>query len=169
MLIAPIEFTRTHLPIVQGFECGEEVWSRLAADWIKSAPPFPGALKSIIERGNTVWLYMLEDCVVGFASLGTTMWEIPPPPDVKQEILYIPMMAVASAFQGKPDTRPRYAEQILGHVIEEARDRDNGLLGLLVSSGNRRAMRLYERVGFKASDHLYRLRGHEFYRMFLRL
>lgn len=54
-----IEFSRDHLPSVQGFECGSNLWADLAAEWIKNAPPFPCAPQSIEKYGTDVWLYFV--------------------------------------------------------------------------------------------------------------
>ena len=74
-----VSFSAQLLSSVQQFDCGDEPWAMAAADWIKQAPPFRGALLSMTERGNAVWLHFLdvnvegfdESCLVGFSSLGT--------------------------------------------------------------------------------------------------
>jgi ribosomal protein S18 acetylase RimI-like enzyme len=151
-----VQFSAQHLSQVQQFECGPEDWSRLAERWIRSVPPFPGALKSIQDQGNSVWLYYLdamdEESFVGFASLGVTTWRIPPPDGPKRDAGFIPMFAVATSFQGKPSPagQKRYSQQILEHVLDEARKRGFREVALFVHENNRRAMRLYEKCGFQA-------------------
>ncbi len=44
-----VEFTREYLARVQQFECGSEIWSEFAADWIKGASPAPSRL-AVHER-----------------------------------------------------------------------------------------------------------------------
>jgi ribosomal protein S18 acetylase RimI-like enzyme len=157
--LKPVEFSRQLLPLVQEFTCGCDLWAELAADWIKQAPPFPCALRSMEERGTRVWLYLLhaalddqleEEYVVGFSALGTTTWAIPPGGG-KREVGMIPMLAVASSFQGKPSGQgtKRYSQQILEHVIAEARKSGFRELCLKVNAENDRAVKLYERIGFK--------------------
>jgi len=151
-----VEFSAVDLPHVQAFDCGDNDWSLLAARWIKSAPPFPGALKSIEDHGNAVWLYFLdavdEEFLVGFTSLGQTRWPLPPPDGPRRNVGFIPMLAVASAFQGKPTAaaRGRYVDEMLEHLIEQALRQEYRELCLFVHKDNQRAIRLYERYGFAA-------------------
>jgi ribosomal protein S18 acetylase RimI-like enzyme len=154
--LRPVEFSEQYIPRVQRFECGSGQWAELAAEWIKQSPPFPGALLTIREHGNKVWLYYVdavdEEYLVGFSSLGITRWKIPAPPDGEErDVGLIPMLAVALAFQGKPrgDDVKRYSRQILDHVIAQARERGYRELCLSVSATNLRAIKLYQRAGFK--------------------
>jgi ribosomal protein S18 acetylase RimI-like enzyme len=157
--LKPVEFSRHLLSRVQNFTCGKNLWAEFAADWIKQAPPFPCALRSMEERGTRVWLYLLhaalndqveEEYVVGFSSLGATTWTFPPDGG-KREVGMIPMLAVASSFHGKPGGQgaKRYSHQILEHVIAEARKSGYRELCLKVHAENDRALKLYERFGFR--------------------
>ena len=148
MELKVVEFSREHLPSVQGFECGSTLWAELAADWIANAPPFPCALQSMDEYGTEVWLYFLvvpelgKEYLVGFSSLG--------PAKASPEMGYIPMLAVASAFQGKPEDSEggRFSHRIMKHVLATARERGFRDVCLLVHDDNVRAKRLYTRFGF---------------------
>jgi ribosomal protein S18 acetylase RimI-like enzyme len=150
-----VEFSAQHLSKVQAFECGSADWCLFAERWIKNAPPFPGALQSIQERGTTVWLYFIdavgEEFLVGFSSLGVTRWRIPPPDGPTREVGFIPMLGVALSFQGKPNgaTGERYSDQIMQHVIEQARERGYCEVCLSVHADNVRARRFYDRYGFE--------------------
>jgi ribosomal protein S18 acetylase RimI-like enzyme len=107
------------------------------------------------QYGNAVWLYFLdaldEEFFVGFSSLGVTKWPIPPPDGQRREVGFIPMLAVASRFQGKPSCGggKHYIETIMEHVTEQARERGYKELCLFVHADNTRAIRLYNRHGFR--------------------
>jgi ribosomal protein S18 acetylase RimI-like enzyme len=149
-----VDFSARHLSGVQEFECGEEPWAVMAADWIKQAPPFDGALKSMAKHGNSVWLHLLDpppaakEQLVGFSSLGLTRWCIPPPDGPKREIGLIPMLAIASAYQGKRIGEIRYSDAIIQHVVDKARQRTYRELCLFVDADNKKAISLYNRFGF---------------------
>jgi GNAT superfamily N-acetyltransferase len=104
---------------------------------------------------NKVWLYFVEavseEYFVGFSSLGTTQWSIPPPDGEIRDVGLIPMLAVALAFQGKPtgDGVKRYSRQILDHVIAQANERGLRELCLTVNAANIRALKLYQNAGFQ--------------------
>lgn len=143
-----IDFGTPELQRVQSFACGSEVWSKFAEDWIKNAPPFPSALTSIQERQTLVWLYLLNDALVGFASLGPTTWNRVPPDGRRRELWYIPQMAVCSDFHGQPANGDTFASQILNDVLAEAQSRDIRPVALLVDSENVKAQRFYQRHQF---------------------
>lgn len=157
MKLRAVEFSSEYLPRVQDFECGSEQWCRFAERWIKSPPPFPGALRSIQKYGNAVWLYFLDspydgEFLVGFSALGKSRWKIPPPDGPIREVGFIPMLAVALCFQGMPDGCPagnRYIDEVMEHVIQQARGRRYREVALFVHKDNARAIALYERHGFQ--------------------
>ena len=62
------------------------------------------------------------------------------------------MLAVASRFQGKPnsDDGKRYTDEMMEHVVQQARERGYRELCLFLHADNTRALRLYERYGFEA-------------------
>lgn len=154
MELRVVDFSAELLANVQSFECGPDDWCYRAERWIKNAPPFDGALKSMQERGNSVWLYFIdaigETFLVGFSSLGTIKWRIPSPDGTRREVGFIPMLAVASRFQGKPDksAERHYVDDMMDHVVEESRKRGHRELCLYVHEDNTRAMRLYHKHGF---------------------
>lgn len=153
-----VEFSEERLPLVQGFECGPHDWALLAADWIQAASSFPGALKSMKDHGNRVFLYFAgavdQEHLIGFSSLGTTRWRIPPPDGPKRQTGFLPMLAIASAFQGKSveSSGQRYSHAIMEHVVAEARQFGFRELCLFVHKDNDRAIRLYTRYGFQPLD-----------------
>lgn len=157
MDLTVVEFSASHLSAVQSFDCGRELWAELASDWIKQAPPYRCALASMQKYGTSVWLYVMPDPyadekhLVGFSSLGVTQWAGPLPGGEKRELGHIPMLAVASAFQGKPDhdDARRYSRQIMEHVIAQAIERRFHELCLKVHCNNERAIGLYRRFGFQ--------------------
>lgn len=150
-------FSQSLLSAVQGFECGADLSAAFAAQWIKSPLPFPGALKSMEEHGNSVWLYFLdvvaieERHLVGFGSLGVTRWAIDPPDGPRRDVGFIPMLAVASQFQGKPTIKGqrRYSHFIVEDLIGKARERGFRELCLFAHKENGRAIRLYGAYGFQ--------------------
>ncbi len=154
--LQPVEFTEDLLnsPLVQNFDCGDTRSGKLAAEWLKVAPPFRGALRSMQDHHNRVWLYFLEDpfCgekhLVGFSSLGQTRWPIPPPDGPPREVAFIPMLAVAKGFQRRPAIQPRYSHQIMDHLLSRAIELGHREVCLLVAPDNLSAVRLYEAYGF---------------------
>lgn len=152
MRLKVLEFSAECLPRVQHFECGSSIPAEYAAAWIKAAPSCKGALHSIREHGNSVWLYYARQDLVGFSSLGTTRWRIPPPDGPRREAGFLPMLAVATQFQGKACGRQklRYSDAILSDTIKRARERGFRELCLFVHADNARALRLYQRHEFQA-------------------
>ena len=152
-----VDFSADYLRQVKDFDCGSEDWAVWAANWIKNAPPFPSALLSMDQYGTRVWLYFLfvetlgEEFLVGFASLGITNWSISELQASKRVPGLIPMLAVATSFQGKSaDTKgTRYSHLIMQDVISKACEYGLSDLCLSVHPKNRRAIRLYEQFGFR--------------------
>ena len=152
-----VEFSAKYLPRVKDFDCGNEEWAIWAADWIKNAPPFTSALRSIRDYETQVWLYYVfvevldEEILVGFSSLGITNWRIPGPEDPKRTVGFIPMLAVARSFQGKSASSEgkRYSRLIMDDVISKAREHGRSELCLTVDPKNHRAIRFYEQAGFR--------------------
>ncbi len=150
------EYSADLLSQIQSFECGTDDWCRHAERWIKSAPPFRGAIESIETHGNKVWLYFVdvdvfdEKYLVGFSSLGKVKWKIPPPDGLEREAAFIPMLAVSLRFQGKPEgeNTKHYSDEIMEHVIRVAREQGHRELCLYVHEDNARARRKYEKHGF---------------------
>lgn len=141
--IKKIEFSRETYFLIERFECGEDDFAKRAEDWLKGTPPDECAFKSIEERNTKVWIYIVEDCVVGFGSLGPNKAD-------NQDISFIPMLAVGSNFQGKTNDDKKISDHIIEDLIEEARETGKPLLCLFVSKHNFKAVRLYEKHGFSA-------------------
>ena len=107
-----------------GFTCGDEAWSRHAAEWIRGSDVLDS-----IAKGTKVWLF--ENAggeIVGFGSVGRTRWRWPLPDGSYTSILLIPMLGLRTSFQGQPpDPDWRFARQIMSHLIHaRARDVANG-------------------------------------------
>ena len=148
-------FDATKIDNVRSFRCGENRWEYAIAEWIKG----DRVLKSMIQRGTEVWLYYDGDLLVGYGSLGKTRRKWLPPDGGYQNLSLIPSIAVHSDFQGKPDTKPRYSDLIIGDLIAKARDHGTELLVLDVHEENKRAIAFYNRYDFNAvsaaDDHGY--------------
>lgn len=146
-------FSPALLGDVQDFCSGHEPWQTEVDQWIKDDPAAADRVSSYFDKDLDIWLYRNEDKeVVGFGSLGISEWKWPPPDGPRTEIAIIPYVAVQQRFQGKPDgiaKEERYAGQIIGHLIDEARERGYDTLGLHVNRDNYRAISFYERWGFQ--------------------
>lgn len=129
-------------------------------EWITTTE----VLDSIEQHKTSVWLYRnQEEVVIGFGSLAATGWQKWPPPDGKRSrLLYIPQLGIDERFRGQPpDSRWRYSNQIMSHLIYQAHALANlikeekpprkhvDLLTLMVHRDNKPAMRVYERFGFE--------------------
>lgn len=157
------EFTAADQPFLAGLRCGAEPWAQAATEWITSSE----VLDSISKYRTKVWVYRNSDAdesVVGFGSLaasGDTTW---PPPDGKKRsrLLYIPQLGLDQKFHGyPPDPEWRYSNQILEHLIGEAKllaqqiriekppSKHVDLLTLKVHRENTAARKVYERYGFE--------------------
>jgi hypothetical protein len=149
-----VEFTPDLLDLVQEFACGEEAWERDLADWIRdeSVPT--------LNRGGQVWLFTTSQKeLVGYGSLAVTRWHYPDPASKRTTLALIPAVAIQKPFWGKPEgpREERYSSQILDHLINEASRLPLAapMLGLFVHPENQRAIRAYERAGFRAFTQTY--------------
>src|SRR5664279_1072742 len=102
--LVAVEFNQALLTELAGFDCGAEPWAQAASAWISNPLEFDGALKSIRDHGSTVWLFYLEDALVGFGSLGP--WRYRTNDGKLETIGYIPQIAVGVSFQGEPTGAP---------------------------------------------------------------
>lgn len=156
------EFTAADQPILAGLYCGDEPWARASTEWIRSSE----VLDSINGQGTRVWIYRNaeeDDAIVGFSSLAVTPWRKWPPPNGKRcRLLYIPQPGLDQKFRGyPPDPVWRYSNQIMEHLIGEARlpaqkiqiekspSKHAELLTLKVHRENAAARKVYERYGFE--------------------
>lgn len=151
-------FTTEDESDVSSLNCGEEPWARAATQWITG----PDVHASIAKHGTKVWIYRDEnDSVVGFSSLGETGRRWPPPDGDRARLLMIPQLGIDQSFHGQPPDREwRYSNQLMNHLIYEARDwamqrNENKApkkhvkqLILLVHKDNKAAQRLYEKFDF---------------------
>jgi hypothetical protein len=154
-LRAAISFTEQLLTRVQGFTCGDSVWAREVAEWIQGARGTGGALDDMVNLQTQVWLYEAEDGnLVGFASLGETLWRYPHPSKSDQRrVLIIPNYAMALAYHGKPPgpKDQRYSRQIFADLLRKAEAHPSGLkvIGLVVHPDNQGAILLYQDFNFR--------------------
>ncbi len=136
-------------PEIQGFTCGNNPWQTIVADWLKGKPQGSSVLESISERGTRVWIYFNEkDEMVGFGSLGRSVWKYPGPRD-KLRLICIPMLGIRESHH-----RKGYGRQILRdlrHKAEEMKN-DESVIGLFVDPENLGAIKMYTDEGFAKID-----------------
>jgi ribosomal protein S18 acetylase RimI-like enzyme len=148
-----IPFTEVLLPKVQDFDCGQEPWEIEVSVWLK-APRGAGGAVDDLENGNQVWLNATaEGDLVGFGSLGPTCQRWPRAKDPPVSASIIPMLGVDKKYWGQPPgpNEKRCSAQILDDLIAEAQKHqaDRPILILFVNEQNTRAVKFYERAGFK--------------------
>ncbi len=157
-------FTPADQPFLAGLQCGDESWSMAATEWITSSE----VLDSIENHQTKVWIYRnseADDSVVGFSSLAATGWQKWPTPWQTLRLLYIPQLGLDKKYRGfSPDPNWRYANQIMEHLIGQARElalqimrskppiKHVDLLTLKVHRQNVAAKKLYDRFGFELLD-----------------
>lgn len=164
-----VEFTEADRGRLVGFSCGDEVWSRLATEWILGSD----VLDSMSKWGTRVWLFETVDgTIVGFGSLGTSKWKWPPPSGAQRlTITLIPMLGIDVRYRGQPaDEAWRYSRQAMSHLISEAEHIANDWSGkpderprwlvLQVHKDNARAIGFYEHFGFELMSDVERAPGH---------
>ncbi|HTN75163.1 MAG TPA: N-acetyltransferase [Pirellulaceae bacterium] len=163
-----VPFTAADQARLAGFSCGDEPWSRHVAEWILGSD----VLESMQRFGTRVWLFETESgAIVGFGSLGTTVWRWPPPDGTRTTIALIPMLGLDARYQGAPpDPTWRYSRQIMAHLIAEAQgiardwptanDQRPDWLVLMVHRDNARAIRFYEQCGLEQIPGVLRRNDH---------
>ena len=162
-----VAFTEADQARLVGFSCGDELWSRHVTEWIHGSDVIDS-----MERGTRVWLFETDQGeIVGFGSVGTSVWRWPPPDGARANLVLIPMLGIDMRFQGKPaDPEWRYSRQIMQHLIAEgqkiAREwpEDFGQrpqwMVLMVRNDNARAIRFYEQSGFELIPNVVRRNNH---------
>jgi ribosomal protein S18 acetylase RimI-like enzyme len=153
-LLRFVVFTPDLLDEVRDFEYGSEPYQQELALWMQN-----DAIPALL-RGTKIWLYVNQaGDIVGYGSLGITRWNYPDAAARKTALVIIPAVALSKEFWGKPDGPPqeRYSSQILGHLLDEARNWPGQLpaVGLFVHPDNLAAIKLYERFGFLSFSHAY--------------
>jgi ribosomal protein S18 acetylase RimI-like enzyme len=148
-----IAFTPELLPRVAGMECGDAVWEKEVAEWIK-APIGTGGAADAVGQQVMVWLYETADGqLIGFGSLAAAL-HLPPVPGVESpSATVIPFFGVDKQFHGQPlgPREKRYAYRLFADLIAVARQAQHlrPLLVLEVDVVNTRAERFYrESFGF---------------------
>lgn len=161
------DFTEADQDRLVGFSCGDDPWSRHVSEWVLGSDVFDS-----MERGTRVWIFETEDEeIVGFGSVGKSMWRWPPPDGAKTTVILIPMLGIDVRFHGKPeDPEWRYSRQIMGHLIaegcrlaEEVNEKSGQKpqwLVLMVHRENKRAIQFYENCGFELIPDVVRRNGH---------
>jgi hypothetical protein len=149
-----IVFTPELLSRVAAMDCGDAVWEKEVAEWIKSPPGAGGAVDAIGQEVS-VWLYENADGqLIGFGSLAPAL-HLPPIPGVESPSAnVIPFFGIDKRFHGQPlgPREQRYAYRVFTDIIESARQAQHlrPLLVLEVDVLNVRAERFYrESFGFK--------------------
>ena len=163
-----VEFTEADQSRLVGFSCGDDEWSKHVSEWILRSD----VLDSINKRGTCVWLFETAQAeVVGFASIGTTVWRWPPPDGERTTVVLIPMLGLDQRFHGQPsDPTWRYSRQIMSHLLAESEriarewkkdsEQKPEWLVLMVHRDNTRAIRFYEQCGFELIQGVERRNNH---------
>lgn len=169
-----VDFTEADQVRLAGFSCGDAIWSRHVAEWIRGSDVLDS-----MKKGTRVWLFETgEGEIVGFGSIGTTRWRWPPPDGSYTTIVLIPMLGLDVRFQGQPpDPDWKYARQIMSHLIAEAQQLVQAWPGapeakpqwfvLLVHRDNARAIRFYEKCGFELIPGVVRRNDHVVMKLWL--
>jgi GNAT superfamily N-acetyltransferase len=143
--LVAVEFTATSAPL-SGFSCGIEEWHLELNEWICTQK----VLDSITQRGTKVWVYYLNNDIVGYGSLGVTE-RPPPPPGKNRRFSIIPYLAVQTTYHGQPYGALRddkFAGQIMNDLILKARQLGHPQLILYVHPKNDQAKAFYDKFGF---------------------
>lgn len=162
-----VEFTEADQARLVGFSCGDEPWSKHVTEWILGSDVLDS-----MKRGTRVWLFeTAAGEVVGFGSIGTSVWRWPPPGGERATIVLIPMLGIDVRFRGEPaDPDWRYSRQLMGHLLAEGQEIARGWSGdtarkpqwlvLMVHRDNARAIRFYKQCGFELIPDVVRRNDH---------
>jgi ribosomal protein S18 acetylase RimI-like enzyme len=143
-ILAAEEFSAQNLALVQGLNCGPEIWAIAASDWIAN-DCIPQMRR---YRKNKTWLYFDGEELIGFGCLGRLKW--PDPPGPKVEYSYIPQLGIKYQHRGGPRIQgvPKYSHQIMSHLVSNAYDHGTARLALRVHRDNHRGIALYRAFDF---------------------
>lgn len=148
------EYSEADRADLVGFSCGETLHGRYCTQWILGSD----VRVSIAKHGTKVWLFRNSvGRVVGYGSVGTVRWRWPLPDGTFTRLPYIPMLGLDHRFHGYPPNQPdwRYSHQIMEHLIDAAREINQGLKApvdfvlLMVAADNNGAIRLYKHFDFR--------------------
>jgi ribosomal protein S18 acetylase RimI-like enzyme len=169
-----IDFTEADQARLVGFSCGDEPWSKHVTEWILGSD----VLESM-KRGTRVWLFETAQAeIVGFGSVGTSVWQWPPPKGERTTIVLIPMLGVDARFRGQPpDPDWRYSRQLMAHLIAEGQrvarewsgdaEKEPNWLVLMVHQDNARAIHFYEQCGFELIPDVLRRQNHRVMKLWI--
>lgn len=170
----PREFTEADQVRLAGFSCGDEEWSKLVTEWVLGSDVLDS-----LKRGSRVWLFETEaGAIIGFGSVGTSVWRWPPPDGAKTTIVLIPMLGIDARYRGRPtDPEWRYSRQVMAHLISEGEQINRNWTGntserpewlaLMVRRDNARAIKLYEQFGFELISGVVRRNNHVVMKMWI--
>lgn len=137
------------LPAIKDFSCGSQPWEMMLSEWIKGRTSGNSVIEDVTQRDAKVWIYLDDsDHIVGFGSLGETVWKYPGPRD-KLPIFCIPMLAIRVS-----DHRKGYGRQILRDLRSKAEKlkMNHAAIGLFVDPSNSAAIAMYTAEGFTKID-----------------
>lgn len=143
---------------MRDFDCGAEDYQVEISEWIKNSGP-NCVLDDLKNNPKLrVWIYTLEDVVVGFGSLALVEWDLREREGGggKVPVILIPNVGIRREFQGlgseaRNNKFDRYSSRILDDLIAKAKKWEEKIrwLGLFVHPKNQGAIKLYQRHGFE--------------------
>lgn len=169
-----IEFTEADQARLVGFSCGHEPWSKHVTEWILGSD----VLESM-KRGTRVWLFERAQAeIVGFGSVGTSVWQWPPPKGERTTNVLIPLLGIDARFHGQPLASDwRYSRQLMSHLIAEGQrvarewsgdpDKRPNWLVLMVHQDKARAICFYEQCGFELIPDVIRRKDHRVMKLWI--
>ena len=122
-----------------------------------------------------MWLYKLDDKLIGFGALAKTEWRWPGKNnDPRLPLTIVIWLGIQNEFRGQPPSpkEGRYAARILDDLVAEAEvdARTHPVLGQFVHKDNKRAIKFYKDAGFSVElvQRVNKTTGEvEYYKMFI--